>query len=308
MGNKSTDNGNGSIEYNFVSSESETTLPELLLFGTGLAVIGYYIVNNHFLNTNSIEMGEGRIYNNNIFNYGSSTISDLEDLPEFERRVPWNSKDMYRTHNITYPDILYEGVTNQPKPNNEFYSRPMPPSDRTEFIEGTPSNVVTDSIIYEQGTPDLREDYRMTGVLDAPAAKFSRYDEGGIDAGGSNTIFTTEYTPGINEKVRRDNPVVMETIVTPEGKEIKRLKRLAPVEKKVRRRFNKDYDLEGRPLQTHDPVYDTIDALTDLKLTNEDYGEGEPGGRISRETLKVWEDFLVKGTIPEGYEIIPSED
>ena len=274
---------------------------ELLALGIGLTVAGY-IVNKHFLNND--DMGTGRIYNQDINNQYFHTIDPYEDLAE---KDPYFQRQ-YRTHNVTYPDIMYEGVTRQPQPENEFYSRPMPASDDTLLTYAEPSNVVTDNIIYEQGTPDLREDYRLTGVIGAPSVEFDRQYPGGIDSGGDNTIFTTEYSPGINEKVRRDNPIVVaEVVTTPDGQKVQRLKRLAPLEKKVKRRFNKDYDEKGNPLQTVDPVYDTLDYLTDLKLTDE-FDEGRPGSQISDDTLKIYEDFLVKGVVREGWEILPPED
>lgn len=267
-------------------------------------------------------MGEGRRYNNEYIKKFAMGIQDLKDTPDFVRKelaakAPYFQR-MYRTHNITYPDIMYEGVTKQAKPDNKFVSVPIPPShvERTQLTYAEPSNIITDAILYEQGTPDIREDYRITGEIPGIGTGrsrrgFGRYDAGGIDAGASNTVFTTEYAPGINEKTRRDNPVVVsKPVVAPDGRVVRKIGRLKPVSipSRTKRRFNKDYDELGRPLQRHDPVYDTIDALSDLKLTNEDYGEGEPGGRISDESLKVFEDFIVKGKLRQGYEIIPSED
>ena len=129
---------------------------------------------------------------------------------------------------------------------------------------------------------------------------------GGIDEGASNTVLTTEYTPGINEKVRKENPIVVSKAKTPAGRTVTKVARLAPLRPSRRRRFNTDFDEKGDLIQK-DPVYDTVDYLTDLSLTNEDYYEGESGGRASSETISVWEDFLTKGTIKAGYEIIPEE-
>ena len=223
---------------------------------------------------------------------------------------------MYRTHNTTYPDIMYEGVRPQTKPDNVFVNMPMPPADvtHTELAYAEPSNIVTDAILYEQGVPDIREDYKITGELPGTGRgsgnrRFGRRLPGGIDAGGSNTVITTEYAPGISEKTRRENPVVIsEPVVTPSGQTVRKVGRLKPMERTSIRRFNKDYDEYGRPMQKQDPIYDTMDELVDLKLTNEDFGEGEAGSRVSDDTLKVWEDFLVKGRLRQGYEIIPSED
>jgi hypothetical protein len=313
LGTQSSDDGNGSYEYYPTVSESKTEgkeleITEYVLLGLGLVAAGY-ILNRHFSNTNANTMGEGRIYNQQIYNYAQG-IQDLEDLPNFKRGKPAFGK-MYRTHNIAYPDILYENPPyKQQKPDNTYVNYPIPPSDaeRAQLNYAEPSNVITDSIIYEQGTPDLREDYRLTGVLGAPPTRWSSRTPGGIDSGAGNTIFTTEYAPGISEKVRRDNPVVVSETSLPNGRKVQKLNRLAPMEKKNKRRFNVDYDEEGNPLTRTDPVYDTFDYLSDLKFTNEDFGEGEPGGRVTDDTLKVWEDFLVKGQLREGYEIIPAED
>jgi hypothetical protein len=311
MGNDDDSSTNGSVQYYTSTKEDFDIVPVITVLGILGAIAGAaYIVNNNILR-NSF-MGEGRILNNYFHR-----IDPLEDLSE---KSPYIQRQ-YRTHNIVYPDIMYEGVQKQPdqKILNDYVDLPIPPSgaERAQLTYAEPSNIVTDKILYEQGTPDIREDYRITGeipnVAGAVARRrgFGRRDVGGIDFGASNTIFTTEYAPGINEKTRRDNPVVIsEPIKTPSGRVVRKISRLKPVDIPSRRgrRFNKDYDEYGKPLVQHDPVYDTVDALSDLKLTNEDFGEGEAGGRITDESLKVFEDFVMKGKLRQGYEIIPSED
>ena len=305
MGNNDTDNGNGNVQYYQVSKKNEEfdIVPVLTAVGI-LAGIGAaaYIVNKNILENDS--MGFGRKLNNYFHR-----IDPYEDLAE---KSPFAQRQ-YRTHNIAYPDILYEGVQKQQPPYNNYVSLPIPPSgvERTQLTYAEPSNIISDKILYEQGTPDLREDYRITGVIGAPPTRFGRRTPGGIDSGANNTIFTTEYAPGINEKTRNDNPIVIsKPVVAPDGRVVRKVGRLKPVTipSRTGRRFNKDYDELGKPLQRHDPVYDTVDVLSDLKLTNEDFGEGEAGGRISDESLKVFEDFVSKGKLRQGYEIIPSED
>lgn len=246
-------------------------------------------------------MGKGRILNNMIQKYGIN----IYDPPEFQRaelesKLPYFQR-MYRTHNVVYPDILYEGVTKQEQPENKFFVAPIPPSDATrdQLTFAEPSNIITDNIMYEQGVPDIREDYRLTREMQLGS--------------GQNTIVTTEYAPGTSEKIRRDNPVVVSTVETKDGRKLRRLNRLREplpseyITKKPRRRYNIDYDEYGKPLQKEKPIYDTFDFLSDLKLTNEDYGEGEVGSRISDDSLKVYEDFLVKGKLRDGWEILTDE-
>lgn len=327
MGTSDTSMGDGSVQYYSgpkKSAENEFDIVPILVVGGVLGAIGLaaYTVNKQFYKNSFIGMGTGRRYNNNYIRNFAMGIQDLEDLPDFERRElstmsPYVQRQ-YRTHNILYPDIMYEGVTKQARPDNTFVSVPIPPSHvtRTQLTYAEPSNIVTDAILYEHGTPDIREDYRITGEIPGTGKgrynrRFTRYAPGGIDEGASNTVFTTEYAPGINEKVRRDNPVVVSgPVVTPSGRVLRKVGRMQSVDIPSRsgRRFNKDYDELGQPLQPYDPIYDTYDALSDLKLTNEDFGEGEAGGRISDDSLKVFEDFVSKGKLRQGWEIIPSED
>ena len=107
-------------------------------------------------------MGEGRIYNQDIENYylklQENKYEDLKDKRDYFQR-------QYRTHNIVYPDIMYEGVRRQPAVDNTFVNRPMPASDETLLTYAEPSNIITDEILYEQGNPDIREDYRITGEI-----------------------------------------------------------------------------------------------------------------------------------------------
>jgi hypothetical protein len=304
MGSIVNDSTDGSSQYYPSPQKNDgDIITPLIVFGSFVGL--GYILNNYFFNSKA--MGQGRIYNNDIEQYAQA-IQDLEDYPSVNRKPGWNPK-MYRTHNIAYPDVLYEKLPYpQAKPDNAFIHVPIPAADRVQLQYAEPSNVISEEIMYEQGTPDLREDYRLTGVLDAPATKFGRRTPGGLEAGTSNTIFTTEYAPGLNEKVRRDNPKVVEKIMTPAGKKATVVHRLAPLRPAVARRFNTDYDSKGNPIQREKPVYDTLDYLSDLYLTNEDYGEGEPGGRVSSETVSVFEDFITKGRLRQGYEVIPSED
>ena len=303
------------IQSNGVGTNSDKYYPtnkgldpfDALIVLGGAIGIGY-ILNKHFFNNK--DMGEGRIYNQDIENYylklQENKYEDLAQKRDYFSR-------QYRTHNIAYPDILYEGVRRQPAVDNTYVNYPMPASDDTLLTYAEPSNVVTDEILYEQGSPDIKEDYRITGVI--PGARYTgmrgrrwgRKPLGGIDDGASNTTITTEYTPGINEKVRKENPLIVSSAETPSGRKVTKVARLAPLRPSRRRRFNEDFDEKGNLIQK-DPVYDTVDYLTDLKFTNEDYGEGEPGGRASSETIGVFEDFLTKGTIKAGYEILPSED
>lgn len=313
----STDGTGNNVQYYPAPKKDESSdiLPIIVVGGVlGAIALAAYNVNNNFL-SNSF-MGAGRMYNNRV----DSFYHKLDPYEPLEKKSPYIQRQ-YRTHNIVYPDIMYEGVTKQ-SPNereyNKYVSVPIPPSGvtRTQLTYAEPSNIVTDSILYEHGAPDIREDYRITGEIPGVGKgrynrRFNKYAEGGIDAGGANTVFTTEYAPGISEKTRRDNPVVVsKPVVTPSGRVVRKIGRLKSVDipSRTGRRFNKDYDELGKPLQRHDPVYDVYDELSDLKLTNEDYGEGEPGGRISDESLKVFEDFIVKGKLRAGYEIIPSED
>lgn len=330
LGNDDTGMGDERVQYysspkkSAAENEFDNTIVPILVVGGVLGAIGLaaYTVNKQFYK-NSF-MGAGRRYNNNYIKNFAMGIQDLEDIPDFKRKElatmsPYIQRQ-YRTHNIVYPDIMYEGVTKQARPDNTFVSVPIPPSHvtRTQLTYAEPSNIVSDAILYEQGTPDIREDYRITGEIPGAGAgkgrynrRFNRYAPGGIDEGASNTIFTTEYAPGINEKVRRDNPVVVsKPVVTPSGRVLRKVGRMQSVDIPSRkgRRFNKDYDELGQPLQRYDPIYDTYDALSDLKLTNEDFGEGEAGGRISDDSLKVFEDFVSKGKLRQGWEIIPSED
>ena len=312
---QSSNSGANSDKY--YPSRKETGpdfLSSVLTLG-GFIAIGY-ILNKHFIAKEN--MGEGRILNNRIYNYAQG-IQDLSDTPNFTRGELADKRDyiqrMYRTHNTTYPDILYEGVRRQPAIDNAYVNYPMPASDDTLLTYAEPSNIVTDDILYEEGTPDIREDYRLTGVV--PGATYAkkggtrsylRRPEGGIDRGASNTVITTEYAPGISEKVRKENPLVVTKAKTPAGKTVTKVARLAPLRPSRIRKFNTDYDEKGNLIQK-DPVYDTVDYLSDLKLTNEDFKEGRPiGGNASAETIKVWEDFLKKGTIKAGYEVIPSDD
>lgn len=272
------------------SAEDEWYAPIILLGIIGAAAAAAYTVNKQDLDKN--DMGEGRILNNaqKIFFHRVDPYQDVEEKDPYFRR-------MYRTHNITYPDIMYEGVTKQLPPINDFVNMPIPPSDltHTQLAYAEPSNIVTDSILYEQGIPDIREDLRITKELPSRGA-------------GGNTI-TTEYAPGLSEKIRRDNPVVVsKPLVAPDGRVVRKVGRLKPIEKRHKRRFNTDYDEFGRPLQIESPIYDTMDYLKDLRLTNEDYGEGRPGTQMSYDDMAVWEDFIIKGKLREGYEIIPSED
>ena len=311
MGDESNGGGNGSVQYYQSTKKDEEFDPVPILTVVGiLGAIGIagYIVNNNILQ-NSF-MGTGRILNRSYFH----RIEPYEDLAE---KSPFAQRQ-YRTHNIAYPDLLYEGVTKQPIPNNTYVNLPIPASDveRTQLTYAEPSNIVTDKILYEQGVPDIKEDYRITGEIPNAVGGSSRRGfgpriAGGIDYGASNTIFTTEYAPGLNEKTRNDNPVVIsQPVLTPAGRVVRKVSRLKSVDIPSRkgRRFNKDYDEMGKPLVQHDPVYDTLDELSDLKLTNEDFGEGEAGGRISDESLKVFEDFVSKGKLRQGWEIVPSED
>ncbi len=287
-------NGNGTNSDKYYPSSKGPDILEALLVVGGAIGIGY-ILNKQFLNNKDV--GQGRIYNQDIENYYLKLEENkYEDLSQ---KRDYFSKQ-YRTHNIVYPDIMYEGVRRQPVVDNAYVNYPIPASDDTLLTYAEPSNIVTDEILYERGNPDIREDERITSVL-------GRRTPGGIDAGGSNTIFTTEYSPGINEKVRKENPLIVTSAETPSGRKVTKVARLAPLRPSKRRKFNTDFDEKGNLIQK-DPVYDTVDYLTDLRLTNEDFYEGEPGGRVGSETIGVFEDFLTKGTIKAGYEIIPADD
>lgn len=295
MGSIVTNVGSDRDEYHYDDeSQDLSALPAIVAVLGGLSVFAY-ILNNNFYNNK--DMGAGRILNDHIRQYFHKL--EKNKVQQLAEKSPYTQR-MYRTHNIAYPDVLYENLPyKQQKPDNAYINYPMPPSDATllELTYGEPSNVITDNVMYEDGTPDLKEDYRLTKTLGRGPA--------------GNTVITTEYAPGLSEKIRRDNPVVVsKPVVTPSGKVVRKVGRLAPVEIKSRagRRFNKDYDEFGNPLQKEKPVYDTMDYLSDLKLTNEDYGEGQAGSRISNDSLKVYEDFIVKGKLREGWEVIPSED
>lgn len=309
MGNEfigGSDDG-GAQYYRTKESDNNDSIWFILgIMGLGAAAAGIFLNKDFF---NSIDVGRGRILNNYFHR-----IEPYQDLSEkdlyFQRQ--------YRTHNVAYPDILYENLPYKQKFPKQLVkpSGPQPVSEvtRTQLTYAEPSNIVTDNIIYEDGVPDIREDYRITGEIPgvgkgSGAHRWTKRGAGGIDAGGKNIVFTTEYAPGLNEKVRRDNPVVVTDIPTPTGKTVKRINRLAPADipSRSKRRFNKDYDESGNPIVTHDPVYDTIDWLQDLDLSRGVYGYGEVGSKISDETLKVYEDFLIKGRLREGYEIIPEE-
>ena len=306
---QSTGPGVNHDKYYSRNKKNDDILTPLIVLG-GFTVLGY-ILNNKFLEDKT--MGTGRILNNRIYNYAQG-IQDLSDTPNFKRGIP-NYKGI-RTSNITYPDILYEGVRRQPAIDNAYVNYPMPASDDTLLTYAEPSNIVTDDILYEQGNPDIREDMKLTGLVPYGGRTqgglrgnpLSRRTPGGIDAGASNTIITTEYAPGISEKIRKENPLVVTKAVTPTGKTVTKVARLAPLRPSRIRKFNTDYDDKGNLVQKN-PVYDTVDYLSDLKLTNEDFKEGRPlGGNASAETIAVWEDFLKKGTIKAGYEVIPSDD
>ena len=310
MGDIVTDSGSNSQQYYPVSqtnkNKEEDFLTPILVLGTAIGL--GYILNKHFLN--SKDMGFGRIYNQDIENYylklQENKYEDLADKRDFFSR-------QYRTHNIVYPDIMYEGVRRQPAVDNTFVNRPMPASDDTLLTYAEPSNIITDEILYEQGQPDIKEDYKITGEI--PGATYTgrrgrhwgRKPLGGIDDGASNTTITTEYTPGINERVRKENPLIVTKAKTPSGRPVTKIARLAPLRPTTRRKFNVDYDEKGDLIQKN-PVYDTVDYLSDLSLTNEDFGQGEAVGRISDESLKVFEDFLVRGTVKAGWEVLPSDD
>jgi hypothetical protein len=306
MGDDVIDSGTNSQQYYPVSKKEEDFLTPILVLG-GAIGIGY-ILNKHFLDKGI--MGEGRIYNQDIENYylklQENKYEDLADKRDFFSR-------QYRTHNIVYPDIMYEGVRRQPAVDNTFVNRPMPASDDTLLTYAEPSNIVTDEILYEQGNPDIKEDYRITGEIPGSVYRgnasrhWGRKPLGGIDDGASNTTITTEYTPGINEKVRKENPLIVTNAETPSGRPVTKVSRLAPLRPTTRRRFNADFDEKGDLIQKN-PVYDTVDYLSDLSLTNEDFREGEVTGRISDESLKVFEDFLVRGTVKAGWEVLPSDD
>ena len=309
-----TNNGTNNSQYYPppTTKKEEDFLTPILVLGTAIGL--GYILNKHFIaKDNENKLGEGRIYNQDIENYvAAQSIQDLEDTPDFERGVPTYKK--FRTNNIVYPDMLYEGMRRQPGTDNVYVNRPIPPSDDTLLSYAEPSNIVTDEILYERGSPDIKEDERIFGVVPyggrtqgTRGNPLGRRTPGGIDAGASNTIITTEYTPGISEKIRRENPVVISEQKTPSGKKVVKVARLAPLRAAKGRKFNTDYDEKGR-LIIKDPVYDTADYLSDLSLTNEDFSEGEPGGRVPADTVSVFEDFLTKGTLKQGYEIIPSED
>ena len=107
--------------------------------------------------------------------------------------------------------------------------------------------------------------------------------------------------------VRKENPLIVTKVDTPSGRPVTKIARLAPLRGAGGRRFNTDFDEKGDLIQKN-PVYDTVDILSDLRLTNEDYNQGEVTGSISDESLKVWEDFLTKGTIKAGWEVIPADD
>ena len=124
-----------------------------------------------------------------------------------------------------------------------------------------PSNIVTDEILYEQGQPDIKEDYKITGEIPGASygghsrgpgrggRRYGRRPMGGIDEGGSNTIITTEYTPGINEKVRKENPIVISKAKTPTGRTVTKVARLAPLRPSKISKFNTDYDEKGNLIQ-----------------------------------------------------------
>lgn len=301
-----TNVGNDYDEYHDSDGRNEPKISDILklaaVFGS-LAFFGYILNKNFFSNNNSnINMGEGRILNNHIRARQYFHKLEQNKYQDVAEKSPYFQR-FYRTHNIAYPDVLYENLPYKQQPPVTFINVPQPPSgvDRTELTYAEPSNIITDNIMYEDGVPDIREDLRITGEL--PLSRTI----GGRGAGG-NTIYTTEYAPGLSEKVRKDNPVVVTETVGPNMKKAKRINRLRSPDKPFRKRFNTDFDEFGRPLQKAKPIYDTMDYLEDLKLTNEDFNEGEVGSIFPEDSLKIWEDFIVKGKLREGWEVLPSED
>ena len=89
-------------------------------------------------------------------------------------------------------------------------------------------------------------------------------------------VLETEYNAGINEEVP----------------------------KRPGRKFNFIY-----PGLDETPLYDTIDYLNDLVLSYKDKSAyPEPGNKHAVNVLQVYENFLSHGILPDGYEVVPSDD
>ena len=104
MGNESDINGNGGVQYvKIAEKEEEFDIMSLLAVGGILvgviAGVSYFISNNNLKESYyTLDMGRGRILNNNIRNYAMS-IQDLEDLPNFTRRRLHYTKSIH-TKNV----------------------------------------------------------------------------------------------------------------------------------------------------------------------------------------------------------------
>ena len=286
--------------YTF-DAEKDSSLAQGLTVAILLGGIGTlaYLYNSF---SNDKDMGKGRIYNNQIRNFAMA-IQDLQDLPPFERQEMINKdpyfQRMYLPNNTARELADYISYKQYDNPElNNFRSEPIPPAgvERTELIHALPYNIITDNIMYEDGNRQIAEDGNVTYI---------RHQAGRRGTGGNTIVYSTEPAPGLNEKIRRDNPVVVTSM--PQNPAVKRLQRLKPLEKTTKRRFNSDYDEFGRPFQPEKAVYDTEDYLNGLSFSHR-YTEGEQMSRMSNDTRKVYEDFVTKGKLREGYEIIPSED
>lgn len=89
-------------------------------------------------------------------------------------------------------------------------------------------------------------------------------------------ILETEYNAGINEEVP----------------------------KRPGRKFNFIY-----PGLDETPLFDTIDYLNDLVLSNKDKSAmPNPGNKHVTNILQIYENFLSQGVLPAGYEVVPSDD